>query len=47
MLNYFTFNLNAVHLHVALMVCFKANFLLRTVKYYLKFSCLKKKKRGL
>ena len=35
MLNYFTFNLNAFHLHVALMVCFKVNFLSRIVKYVL------------
>ena len=44
MVNYFMFNLNAVHLHVALMVCFKVNFPLRTVKYYLKISCLKKER---
>ena len=35
MLNYYTFNFNFNHLHVALMVCFKANFFLRTIKYYL------------
>ena len=30
-LNYHTFNLDFMYLHVTLMVCFKANFLLRTI----------------
>ena len=34
-LNYHTFNLNFIHLHVTLMVCFKADFLLRTLKCHL------------
>ena len=34
-LNYQMFNLNFIHLHVALTVCSKANFLSRTIKYYL------------
>ena len=33
-LKYNTFNLNFIHLHVTLMVCFKANSLLRTIKHY-------------
>ena len=34
-LNYHTFNLNFIYLHVTLMVCLKENVLLRTIKYYL------------
>ena len=34
-MNYDTFNLIFIYLHVTLMVCFKANFLLRIIKYYL------------
>ena len=34
MLNYHTFNLSFIHLHVTLMIRFRANFLLRTIKYY-------------
>ena len=37
-LNYHTFNLNSVYLHVTLMVSFKANFLLSTIKYYVILS---------
>ena len=37
-LNYHTLNLSFIYLPVALMVCFKANFLLRTLKYDL-ISC--------
>ena len=37
-LNHHTFNLNFIHSYVTLMVCFKANFLLRTVKYYFTVS---------
>ena len=38
MLNYHTLNLNFIYLPVALIVCFKANVLLRTLKYDL-ISC--------
>ena len=37
MLNY-TFNFNFIHLHNTLAICFKANFLLRTIKYNHIFS---------
>ena len=40
-LNYHTFNLNFIYLHVTFMACFKSNILLRTVKYYLKCSLFK------
>ena len=33
-LDYHTFNLSFIHLHVTQVVCFKANFLLMTIKYY-------------
>ena len=33
--NHHTFNLTFTHLHIALMVCFKVNFLLTTIKHYL------------
>ena len=33
--NYQTFSLNFIYLHVTSMVCFKAKFLLGTIKYYL------------
>ena len=35
-LKYYMFNF--IHLHAMLMVCFKANFLLRTMKYYIYIS---------
>ena len=35
-LNYYMFNF--IHLHAMLMVCFKANFLLRTMKYFIYIS---------
>ena len=34
----FSLNFNLTHLHVTLMVGFRANFLLRTIKYYLKIE---------
>ena len=37
-MNYPTFSLNCIYLHVMLMVYDKTNFLLRTIKYYLNNS---------
>ena len=41
----FVFLNSFVRSHVTLVVCFKANFLLRTIKYYLK-NCMPKTRSG-
>ena len=40
MMNYHTFSLNFIHLHVTLMVCLKTKFLLRTIKHSLYYLIL-------
>ena len=44
-LNYHIVNLNFIHLHATLMVCFKENVLLMTIKYYLIIAHLKQIQR--